>query len=151
MELSILCTIVSPFPLSFCAVLMQRPVNQSALAAQYLPNYPDRSLRTSLHTSALEPVRPGTRLTHIPSQITTFGDVSYVPAFLDLLMSILNADFLLNLQKAASSSSSSYADSAQLGSGGLPSLNFAAISQSNHAGFAADADDVSLPEASPGA
>ena len=63
-------------------------------------------------------------------------------------MSILNADFLINLQKAASSSSS-YADSDQLGSGGLPSLNFAAISQSNHTGFAADADDVGLPEASP--
>ncbi|KAH9890466.1 hypothetical protein C8Q73DRAFT_792916 [Cubamyces lactineus] len=71
--------------------------------------------------------------------ITMFdGVTSYVTIFTDPLMSILDTDFLINLQKAASC-----ADSEPPGSGGLPSLNFAAITQSNHTeASATDADDA---------
>ncbi|KAH9899266.1 hypothetical protein C8Q73DRAFT_787169 [Cubamyces lactineus] len=86
--------------------------------------------------------------------ITDFTEAtSYLSLFIEPLMSILASDFLLNLQKATTTSS--HMDSDQ-GQGEGPSLNFAAITQTSHTETAiadadadvdADGDDFGEPEA----
>ncbi|KAI0325945.1 hypothetical protein GY45DRAFT_1374370 [Cubamyces sp. BRFM 1775] len=75
--------------------------------------------------------------------LTNFDETSsYLSLFIDPLMSILATDFLLNLQKATATSSHMHSEQDQPGSlGGVPSLNFAVITQeSNHTEVTADTE-----------
>ncbi|KAI0333085.1 hypothetical protein GY45DRAFT_1335108 [Cubamyces sp. BRFM 1775] len=106
-------------------------------------SFAPRYALTWLHTRALLLLN-SCQIIFSGLSITFVGDTSRILIFLEPLISILDTNFLINLQKAASSS---YTDSDQPGSRELPSLNFAVITQSRQTRTTASADDADVLDA----